>query len=597
MARVPQIVGPELAAFIPPGRFVRRRVHDHVNHRAGGIRPLLFVLWETRPRREDGVFLRRKKGDGSCNLPYLSLYRKYRPRNFAEIVGQRHVTQTLGNAIKASRIAHAYLFCGPRGTGKTSTARVLAMSLNCEQGPTEQPCGECEACRRIVAGNALDVIEIDAASNRGIDEIRELRERVGLAPAGGRMKVYIIDEVHMLTGEAFNAFLKTLEEPPAHVVFVLATTEPHRVLPTILSRCQRFDFHRVGLGDLEGIIRDVAAKEQLKIADKAVTMLAHAADGAGRNALTLLDQAVAYADAEVTAEVVTEILGGVDFDLLVEFTEIVIRRDMGEALGFVERVVTEGKDIRQFVGELIEHFRNLLMLNVDRRGRDTVSLPDESVEKLVEQAQSLPTADVVSALDVLAETDRELRFTSQPRLLVELAAVRLCRSPGPAAQARGEERKPEPRKTPTKGQERTVRDKAADRRDVREAVDVPTGGDASPGLAEMRDRWDELLSLLRKERRSAEAAFLREAIPAALEDDTLVLEFNHQFHHDQLTDKRRQTVADAVRSMFGVDVKIARRMASPTRAEDRPKGSATTRKGSAKLDDVLSIFPGSELEE
>ena len=191
-------------------------------------------------------------------MPYLALYRKYRPRNFAQIVGQRHVTQTLANAVKAGRIAHAYLFCGPRGTGKTSTARALAMALNCERGPTPEPCGECEICRRIVAGSALDVIEIDAASNRGIDEIRELRERVGLAAADARTKIYIIDEVHMLTGEAFNAFLKTLEEPPRHVVFVLATTEPHRVLPTILSRCQRFDFHRVGTKDIEAELCEIA---------------------------------------------------------------------------------------------------------------------------------------------------------------------------------------------------------------------------------------------------------------------------------------------------------------------------------------------------
>ncbi len=290
-------------------------------------------------------------------MPYLSFYRKYRPRTFAEIVGQRHVTQTLANAVKAERIAHAYLFCGPRGTGKTSTARALAMALNCEQGPTAEPCLKCESCQRISEGTALDVVEIDAASNRGIDEIRALREKVALAPTDARFKVYIVDEVHMLTGEAFNAFLKTLEEPPAHVVFVLATTEPHRVLPTILSRCQRFDFHRISVDD------------------KAVAMLAHAADGAVRDALTLLDQAAAYAEGEIGPEVITEILGGIDFDLVAEFADVFTRRDIGAALSLLDRVVAEGKDLRQLLMGMIGHYRNLLVLSVDRRAAEGLALP------------------------------------------------------------------------------------------------------------------------------------------------------------------------------------------------------------------------------
>ncbi|MGD0112717.1 MAG: DNA polymerase III subunit gamma/tau, partial [Armatimonadota bacterium] len=349
-------------------------------------------------------------------MPYLSLYRKYRPRNFAEIVGQRHVTQTLVNAIKAGRIAHAYLFCGPRGTGKTSTARVLAMALNCEKGPTSEPDATCESCRRIIAGSALDVIEIDAASNRGIDEIRELRERVGLAAADARTKVYIIDEVHMLTGEAFNAFLKTLEEPPSHVVFVLATTEPHRVLPTILSRCQRFDFHRIGVRDIEAAIRSIGEKESVAIDDSAVAMLAHAADGSFRDSLTLLDQAIAYAEGPVTAEVVSEILGGIDIDLVMEFTDVLLRRDIGGALTLVDRVVGEGKDLRQLVDTLIGHYRNLLVLTVDRRGHEALALPEESTKRLAAQAKLLTTDEITATLDLLAELDRELRFTSQPRL-------------------------------------------------------------------------------------------------------------------------------------------------------------------------------------
>ena len=531
-------------------------------------------------------------------MPYLSLYRKYRPRNFAEIVAQRHVTQTLANAVKTNRIAHAYLFCGPRGTGKTSAARVLAMALNCDQGPTAEPCGDCEACRRIVAGNALDVIEIDAASNRGIDEIRELRERVGLAPAGARMKVYIIDEVHMLTGEAFNAFLKTLEEPPPHVVFALATTEPHRVLPTILSRCQRFDFHRIGLSDLQSALKDIAGKEQLDLGETAITMLAQAADGSLRDALTLLDQAIAYAEGEITPAVITEILGGIDFDLLADLADLLIRSDITAALLFLERVVSEGKDLRQLVTGLIAHYRNLLLLSLDRRGQDAVALPPQSAERGMQQAKAVSQSEILRTLDLLAETDRELRFTSQPRLLVELAAVRICRAPEPSPAS-------VPAKQPSRPASRgsRIKQKAAapDAAPAQaegdspepEAVAEPSG---PTGLADIKRRWDEFIAELRKSRKSAEAAFLRDAVPAELENGGLVLEFRHQFHHDQMTDRRREVVAEAIEHVFGRAVRVTCRMA-PQGAEPDAEEESDAEKPDSTLGDLLSIFPGSELED
>jgi len=529
---------------------------------------------------------------GIAIVPYLSLYRKYRPRTFAEIVGQHHVTQTLANAVKADRIAHAYLFSGPRGTGKTSTARVLAMAVNCEHGPTAEPCGECEPCRRIIAGNALDVIEIDAASNRGIDEIRELRERVGLAPADARMKIYIIDEVHMLTPEAYNAFLKTLEEPPAHVIFVLATTEPHRVLPTILSRCQRFDFHRVGLRDLEATIRSVAAKEKLKVDDKAVALLAHAADGSARDALTLLDQAAAYAEDEITPETVTEILGGIDFSLLAEFTDVLIQRSTSDALAFIERVVSDGKDLRQLIGSLIAHFRDLLLLSLDRRGREAVTLPEESLAQAMQQASALSSEEIVRALDLLAETDRELRFTSQPRLLVELAAVRLCRGVQPVAGAA----EPVPR-TQQQVAAAAKREEPSGPAPEPQAVAEQPAPSEPLGLPDLRRRWDELIVELRRARKSAESAFLREAVPVALDDGVLVLEFTQQFHHDQMTEKRREVVAGALRRLFGLDVTIECRMATEVQATDSGAPEPKPKKRRGTLDDVLSIFPGSEIED
>jgi len=517
-------------------------------------------------------------------MPYLSLYRKYRPRSFAEIIGQRHVTQTLANAVKANRIAHAYLFCGPRGTGKTTTALVLAMALNCDKGPTPEPCRECEICRGIIGGSALDVFEFDAASHRSVEDISEVLDRVALAPAEARGKVYIIDEVHMLSGTAFNAFLKTLEEPPAHVVFVLATTEPHRVIPTILSRCQRFDFHRVGVRDIEENIRKIAAAEGIEIDDKAVAMLAHAADGSVRDGLTLLDQAFAYAEGAITPEVVTEILGGIDFGLLAEFSDVLVQRDISGALALIERVVGEGKDLRQLVEGLLSHYRNLLLLRVDRRGRDALALPEESVKRTAEQAKSLSAEEVVRTLDLLAETDRELRFTSQPRLLLELCAVRICQ-PSEAAEvaaaAPRKERKAAPKPAAAAPAEAEAVAEGAEREEP-----------GPVGLADLKRRWDDVLADLRKTRQTSVAAFLREAVPLALEGDVVTLAFNHQFHYDQMTkgEKRRKAAADAIARVFGREMTVKCQMATEPVSAQAPAEPE-------EIEGYLSMFPGSEVEE
>ena len=526
-------------------------------------------------------------------MAYLSLYRKYRPRSFAEVIGQRHVTQTLSNAVKANRIAHAYLFCGPRGTGKTSTALALAMALNCDKGPTPEPCRECEICRRIMAGSALDVFEFDAASHRSVEDIGEVLGRVSLAPAEARVKVYIIDEVHMLSGTAFNAFLKTLEEPPGHVVFVLATTEPHRVIPTILSRCQRFDFHRVGVRDIEENIRKIAAAEGIEIDDKAIAMLAHAADGSVRDSLTLLDQAFAYAEEAITPEVVTEILGGIEFDLLAEFTDVLLQRDISGALALIERVVGEGKDLRQLVEGLLSHYRNLLVLRVDRRGRDAIALPEESVKRTAEQANSASAEEIVRILDLFAETDRELRFTSQPRLLLELCAVRICQ-PAKGAEAAAPAQLKEREATP-----RPARAAPAEPAEPTEPEGVAEGAEegAGPvGLADLKRRWDEVLAGLRKVRQGSVAAFLREAAPVGLEGDVVTLAFNHRFHYDQMMDQktkgeeRRKAAGDAIASVFGREMTVKYEMGPETARAEGPGEQE-------EVKDYLSMFPGSELEE
>src|SRR5918912_940382 len=295
-------------------------------------------------------------------MRHVSLYRKWRPRTFEAIVGQDPIVQTLRRAIETDRVAHAYLFSGPRGTGKTSTAKVLAMGLNCAKGPTPEPDGTCETCRAIINNSSLDVLEMDAASHRGIDEIRDLRDKVNLAPTLGRMKVYIIDEVHMLTPEAFNALPKMLEEPPEHVVFVLATTEKHKVLPTIISRCQSFDFRRPGVALLSEKLREIAEAEEIEAEPAALTLIAREGKGSFRDAEGLLDQLASFADGPVTAARVRELLGSVGSEVLLETTDALYERRSAEALRIVDRLQDEGKDLSRFVGELVAHLRRLILL-------------------------------------------------------------------------------------------------------------------------------------------------------------------------------------------------------------------------------------------
>ena len=281
-------------------------------------------------------------------MTYISLYRKWRPQTFSEIIGQDHITRTLQNAIQMGRIGHAYLFSGPRGTGKTTVAKLLAKALNCTNGPIPEPCDQCENCRQIREGVSLDVAEIDGASNRGIDEIRDLREKVRFVPSQGRYKVYIIDEVHMLTTEAFNALLKTLEEPPQHVIFIFATTEPHKVPATIISRCQTFEFHRIALPDLLERLEQVSQAEGLKPSAAALNLIARNAQGGLRDALSILDQCIAYAGAEIAVEDVKELLGVVDFDLLTKYTAAIQTGNLVEALIIIDEVLSLGKDLTQF---------------------------------------------------------------------------------------------------------------------------------------------------------------------------------------------------------------------------------------------------------
>ncbi len=359
-------------------------------------------------------------------MRHTTLYRKWRPRAFSGIVGQEPLVRTLRRAIETDRVSHAYLFSGPRGTGKTSTAKVLAMGLNCEKGPTPEPDGTCESCRAIVGNSSMDVLEMDAASNRGIDEIRDLRDKVNLAPVAGRMKVYIIDEVHMLTTEAFNALLKMLEEPPEHVVFVLATTEKHKVLPTIISRCQTFDFRRPSIETLTDKLREISDAEGIEIEAEALTVIAREGRGSFRDAEGLLDQLSSFAEAGISAPMVRELLGGVGPEALIETTYALHERRAADALRMVDRLSNEGKDLGQFVGELLAHLRNLMLLP----HAPEVALAGIGADErapLEEQANAVPTAEVVRLVEALGDSLNHIRRGGDPKLELELVFLKLTR--------------------------------------------------------------------------------------------------------------------------------------------------------------------------
>ncbi len=361
-------------------------------------------------------------------MSYTALYRKFRPDCFEDVKGQEHIVTTLKNQIKAERVGHAYLFCGTRGTGKTTVAKIFAKAVNCEQPKDGSPCGECPACKAISAGASMNVIEIDAASNNGVDNIREIVEEVSYSPAEGKYKVYIIDEVHMLSIGAFNALLKTLEEPPSYVIFILATTEVHKIPITILSRCQRYDFRRITIDTITSRLRELMETEQIQVEEKALRYVAKTADGSMRDALSLLDQCIAFHfGQELTYDKVLDVLGAVDTEVFGRLLRHIQNRDVTGCIGLLEEIVMQGRELTQFVIDFTWYLRNLLLIKSSDGIEDVIDVSTDNLARLKEESEMIETDSVMRYIRIFSELSGQIRYAVQKRILIEIALIKLCR--------------------------------------------------------------------------------------------------------------------------------------------------------------------------
>jgi len=535
---------------------------------------------------------------------YLSLYRKYRPQRFSEILGQGHVSQTLANAITEDRVAHAYLFTGPRGTGKTSTARILAKALNCERGPTPDPCGVCDACIQITEGTSLDVFEMDAASHSGVDDTREILAGVPLATAGGRKKIYVIDEVHMLTSQSFNALLKTLEEPPGHVVFVLATTEAHKVLPTIVSRTQRFDFRRISAEILEEHLAHVAKLESIDIEPEAVAQVARHAEGSARDALAALEQLSSFGGT-ISLDAAERMLGRRAEDTFFETFDAVAAGDMGAVFRGVQTFVAQGADLRQLAFDALEHTRSLLLLKAAPESEDLIDVPAEDRPRLASQAMQFNPTTLLRTLDLLGQAIIEMRNAPNHRLLLEVALVRAAApdtDPSPGGLLGRLERlerrigisessggqvaaAPEPvpgggsstaahpqtskgsrsaQAPPSSPVEQPVtkpsgpqkKSKPVEVTEESAAVPVPAVDASGVGLSHLRDAWAGVMKEVNKVSKRV-GGYLHSSRPVTFENGSLLVEVQFEFHAKTMSEQANADVLrNAIHAALGISPQL-----------------------------------------
>ena len=554
-------------------------------------------------------------------MTYLPFARKWWPQGFDEVIGQEHITTTLKNAISLKRVHHAYLFTGPRGIGKTSTARILSKALNCEKGPSPESCNRCVPCQEIMNGSSLDVIEIDGASNRGIDEIRNLREAVRFSPSKGPYKIYIIDEVHMLTMEAFNALLKTLEEPPSHVKFIFATTDPHKLPATILSRCQRFDFRRILIKDIVSKLQEIATQERLDVEKDVFLYIAKSSDGSMRDAESILDQVSSFSKGKVHLKDVIESLGMIREETLFQCSDLIINRDTGPAIHLIGEMLGSGKDANQFLIELLGHFRNIMIAKCGSSSEELIDLPKEAIERVKKQSQSLSRGDIFYIMNIISNSLRMIKQLLPERIVLELCMVRLTsrdsifsieelisklpeiNKPFIQAPQTPSSIRAEPNPNPGPNLQQTIVNKI--QHSLRQVTksenpEKPLSHEGAPSvdMGRVKDAWPILVKAMAVKKMSV-SSYLGEGEPDSVKGKTIFVAFPRElnFHREVLEEKHNKSAIEAALSQIldvGVTLQfvLCDRKLKEAESLNPPLTKEELKKKEPIIDTTLNMFGG-----